>query len=57
MKTIAEYTERFRKDYPLRYAIAFGELEGAVNAGDDLAEQLRRLQSAINDVEREHDAA
>lgn len=53
MKTIAEYAEKFRTEYPFRYAIAFGEMEGALTAGDDLVEQMRLLQAALKQVEDE----
>lgn len=51
MKTIDEYAEQFRAEYPSRYAVAFGQLEVAADAGEDLAEQLRRLRKAMNLVE------
>jgi hypothetical protein len=61
MKTVTEYAEMFRAEYPCRYAVAFGQLEGTLMAGDDLAkdaggdlvEQLRRLREAMNLVERD----
>jgi hypothetical protein len=51
VKTVAEYAEKFRADYPHRYAIAFGALEGAQLQGHDLGEQLRRLTAAMDEVE------
>jgi len=51
MHTVAEYAAKFRAEYPFRYAIAFGELEGALEGGRDMVEQMRRLKAAMDEVE------